>query len=360
MHSATEATAWDDGPRERALAHCRAFCARLLPAALRRVAAWKGVPRRMHADLLEELGQEMVVDALAHAAEVVALPPRARHLRWMRLADRYIYRHCVAARRRITTERDGAPSALDELPAPGSQPWQLAPTPALEVATLANGRCNLAQTAARAGVPTRQMRRELDRVATRCGSNPAQQEFWRARLAEGLVGLAADLLRAGNRVFLLPRARPAPDVAARRRRLRRLARHLPLQPATRAERQIARRCLRTGIAPEAARALLADATELAPHSAAAWGWRFEALIAAGEAGAAAIALRHGRRLAALPAATSALARARLREARGDRVGAVRLLRRALARRPRDLALRAAATAAGLVDSSESAPQKATP
>jgi len=349
-HHFDDADHEDAGPRGRALAHCRAFCVRLLPAALRRVAAWKGVPRRLHADLREELAQELAVDALAHAALVDALPPRERHLRWMRLAERYVYRQCVVERRRAGAGRVAStPPALEDLPAPGPLPWQQAPLPAPDLAALANGRCNVARTAARAGVPARAMRRTLDRVAARCGCDPAQHAFWRARLAEGLVGLAADLLRAERRVHLLARARPAPDVVARRHRLRRLALRLPLQPATREERQVVRRWLRTRLDADAARALLADATELAPDSAAAWGWRFEADIAAGDARAAAATLRHGRRLARLPAATSALARVRLREARGDRAGAVRLLRRALARAPRDRRLRAAATAAGLAD-----------
>jgi hypothetical protein len=51
-------------------------------------------------------------------------------------------------------------------------------------------------------------------------------------------------------------------------------------------------------------------------------------------------------LPTLPPATAVLARARLREARGDRRGAVRLLARARRRQPHDRVLTAVAAAAG--------------
>lgn len=332
--------------RDAAIAHCAYFCDRLLPGAVRRVSTWKGLPRRLRHELREEAAQELAVDAIAHADEVAAMAPHARHLRWLRLVDRFVYKHYVVPRRCAPAGRRA--HELEQARCRAPEPWLHAPDVPLAIARLGNGRCNVVRTARTARVPVRSVQRVLAHVADACGFDPAQRAFWRERLAEGLVGLAADLLRAEGRVHLLARARPAPDVAARQARLRRIGDRLPALKATNDERRVARAWSRrqTFDAGAPLRAL-ADATALAPANAAAWCWRFEAAIAAGDAHEAAASLRAARQSDGLPRATAALARARLREARGDRPGAVRALLRALRRAPHDATLRAAATAAAL-------------
>ena len=78
----------------------------------------------------------------------------------------------------------------------------------------------------------RELRRRVDGLAKRLGENAERRAFWRARLAEALTGLAADLLRDHDLVQLLPRARRRPDPAGRLQRLRGLLAHFPIRPST--------------------------------------------------------------------------------------------------------------------------------
>lgn len=331
-----------DGARAVVLTHWRLFCAKALPGTVRRIAAWKGVPQGAFRDLLDDVAQDLAADGLEHAEALAAMSRDARHARWMRHAERLLYRERVAPRRRGWADANLCAS-------PGlAADWATAAVAPPALALLANGRCNLARSAAAAGTSRRLLRLRLDDLARQCGDDGDQRAFWRRRLAEALAGLAADLLRAGERVRLTPRARRAPDLAARQRRLRRLAARFPRHPATRRERALLRRWARARRFPLGAPAeLLAAATALAPDNAAAWAWRFEAAVADGDLDTAARSLRAARRLPGLPPATGALARARLREARGDRRGALRVLARARQRRPRDAVLAAVARAAGL-------------
>ncbi len=330
--------ALDERTRELALACLASFCARVLPGTVRRIAAWKRLPRFVQGELRGELQQELAVDALAHAAEVLALPPAARHARWMRLAERFVYRHYVAVPLLQDVEPPPAAAAPPDEPAlPVAEP---------SVDTMQNGRLNVKRTAARRGVGERGLRRQLDAVAERLGAGEAHVRFWRARLAEALTGLASDLLREAPRgLLLVARARPAPAPARRLQRLRRLVGRFHVRPATLPERSILRRVLRRrdfgGTAP---RELLQAAVGLAPHDRAAWLWLFEAGIAEGDVAGAARALRQFRRRGNAAGAPSALARARLREARGDARGAVRIVRRAAQRWPRDATLARVAAA----------------
>jgi hypothetical protein len=330
-----------DDARSRVVAQWRLFCAKVLPGTVRRIAAWKGLRPNAFRDLIDDVAQDLAADGLANAETVAALPDDERHGRWMRHAERLLYRERLAPRR-----RRGIDAAVCAAPGLAAEWATVAGAPSA-LALLANGRCNVARTAAAVGTSRRLLRLRLDDLGRRCGADGEQRGFWRRRLAEALAGLAADLLRVGERVHLAPRARRPPDVAARQRRLRRLAAHFPRQAATRREWALLRRWGRaTGFAPQAPAELLAAATALAPENAAAWAWRFEAGIADGDLAGAVRALRTARRLPTLPPATAALARARLREARGDRRGALRVLARARRRRPRDAVLAAAAAAAG--------------
>ena len=79
--------------RVEALALLEVFCKRILPGAIRRIAAWKGLSRGQIPDLTDELRQELAVDCLLHADTVVQLAAPQRHSRWMRAAERWIYHH---------------------------------------------------------------------------------------------------------------------------------------------------------------------------------------------------------------------------------------------------------------------------
>lgn len=326
--------------RARVLLHWQAFCAKALPGTVRRIAAWKGVPPSSLRDLVDDVAQELAADGLEHAGTIASLTPDERHARWMRHVERSIYRERFAARRRRTADvaRCVSPGLVAEWHTVGGAPPGLA--------VLGNGRCSIARTASETGLPRRRLRLQLDELARRCGDDPEQRAFWRRRLAEALVGLAVDLLRLDGRVYLTSRPRRPPDLPARQRRLWRLTSRFPRHAATRRERELALRWAESQRFDRGApAAMLAAATTLAPDHAAAWAWRFEACVADGDLAGAARALRVARGLPDLPAAAAALARVRLREARGDRAGAARCLVRAQRRRPRDPVLAAVHRAA---------------
>lgn len=325
----------DDTTRQQALTHWHDFCSRFLPGTVRRIAAWKGLSLQRQAELRAELRQELAADCLQHAQQVVLQPTAVRHGRWMRLAERYVYRNYVAV------PRQQPPTEAACLPAEPGVPPLLATPPDLEV--IGNGRRNLLGTAKRHGIDARSLRRHLDWLAERLGDGDEHRDFWRARLAEALTGLAADLLRDRDQVHLLPRARGRPDPAGRLRRMRRMLVHFHIRPATQRERTILRRWLRRPALDAAApRRLLESAVTLAPGDRATWLWLFEACLVDGDLRAAAAALRRCRQQAAPTAAAATLARARLLEARGRHQRAIAVVRRGARRWPRDAALRTVA------------------
>ncbi len=321
--------------RSVALEHWRYFCTRILRGIVRRIAGWKRLSRAAQLDLLEDLQQEIAADCLADAAEIVVQPPRVRHGRWIRLVERFVYRNHVVVARHVDTVAElavVAPPCLvtlpDELP---------------RFERLANGRRNLRGTAQRHGLSERDLRGRLESLVDDLGADDEHRSFWRARLAEGLTGLAADLLQEQGRVHLVARSRRAPDSPRRLRRLRRMLVHFHIRPSTRHERAILRRSLQPR--PDdagAPRWLLESATELAPYDRASWLWLFEACIADGDARGAARALRECRRRAAPTACASTLARARLLEARGALARAQGVVVRAAQRWPQDRTLAALA------------------
>lgn len=323
--------------RAAALSLLANFCERILPGALRRIAIWKGIPRRTMLALRDDVRQELALDCLEHIDEVLAAPPARRHARWMRRAERHVYVLLSRHRR------------YDDLPhEPTSPPARAHRWPAVELPSLVrlqNGRANVARSLRAAGADRRRLRRRLDDVAEQLGWNDERYAFWRARAVEALIGLAADLLRERGQVLLLrPRPRP-PDAERRLRRLRRLARRFPIRPATRAVRSALRPWLRGPVLERAdPRRLLEDAVALQPDAPAGWLWLFEACCSAGDLRAAARALRRGRQHGALRSGI-ALARARLLEARGRLDAGVRLLRRAARRWPAERALLTALRAA---------------
>lgn len=317
------------------------FTSRLLPQAMRRLAARRGLCRTQQRDLLEDAAQEIRVDALQHAAEIQALPATERHQRWFRATERFVYRQRLCAPRLA----EGAEDLEPHSPLPTDLPVDLTQEPwrSLREHTQrhGNGRPNLKATAGRMRLPERHVRQLWERCTSQLGYDDQFLVFWGRRLAEALTGLAADLLRDGGHCHLLPQRREPPDPNGRRRRIRRIRRMLQVRPLPQHLRRAVALSLQDP-ADEASEPLrmLAAATTLAPDWSPAWLWRFEAALACDRVDDAIDSLAHARRLRAdLPAL--ALARARLLEARGQLPRACRLLQRAAKRWP-DARLRSAA------------------
>ena len=328
------ATERDDPLRLEALRHLQHFAATILPGTVRRIAAWKRIPLGATADLVLELHQELAVDCLEHARQVLDLPPPARHARWMRMAERWIYQHRANGARSI-----GDPDA-EPAPTPRQPPLtDLLRAP--DLIRLRNGRCNFTAIARHSGRHTRSVRQELEFVADTFAGR-GDVGFWRERLGEALTGLAADLLRDRGQVQLLRASRHRPDPAARLRRLRRLGARFQVRPSTLTIRRVlAQWVRRPDLGDEAPRRLLEHATALCPWQAGGWLWLFEARFADGDHRGAAAALRQSRQTTRPPRAAVVLARARLLEGRGRWAAALALLRRASRRWPGEQALRLA-------------------
>jgi hypothetical protein len=317
-----------------ALALLEVFTMRILPGAVRRLAAWEGLRRGQIPDLTDELRQELAVDCLMHADTVVQLPAPERHARWMRAAERWIYHHRVG--RSKNTVMPDAPLAARTPHAPGLAETDLVSRH--KVVAMGNGRLNLSASAATGGKEARRLRQELEVLATELGCDEQYLAFWRLRLSEALTGLAADLLRDRGAVRLLTRQRAAPDPRGRLRRIRRIAAHFRVRTSTRDVRVVLRDWVRRPrLDAHAPRRLLEHATRLHPTAAGAWLWLFEACLVEADLGAALRALRKGRHHGDDRIALT-LARARLLEARDHWQAATALIRRAHARWPHDARL----------------------
>jgi len=323
--------------REAALDLLAEFQQRILPGALRRIATWKGLSRQQVRDLAEDIAHELVIDCLTARDTIVSLPARERHARWLRLAERWIYRQLVRPGRRLATcEPDTLPAQRHHGPATEAVPDH--------IVQLKNGRCNLTATARRRGVDQASVRRELEGLARDFGLDRDNERFWQQRLAEALTGLAADLLRHQRPLHCLT-SLPEPDPEARAGRIRRLARRFGFHVTAPRIRRILTPW-RGAARPDAVapRELLQQAVLLAPEQQAGWLWLFESTHASGDARAAVTALRQGRRCRVRSPGAFTLARARLLEARGRWPAALALLQRARRRWPGDGLLRAAQTA----------------
>jgi len=330
----------DPSARTEALAHLRTFGARILPGTLRRIARWKQLGRGELPELRDELLQELTLDCLQHAATIVALAPAQRHGRWMRLAERWVYRHHVRPRlpAAVPARRPGSGVGAD-LDGP-----QLPELPDSWV-RLANGRWNLSASAVREGRPVAELRRELERLVVRLGCGGEHDAFWRARLAEALTGLAADLRRQRGGLRLLPGPRCRPDPERRLRRIRSLRRHFHLRPSTiDVRRRVRHWATRSHLDADAPLRLLRDAVRIWPHSPVAWSWLAEELVARGDLAGALAAVRCQRGTPSPHRGHTTLVRARVLEMRGRWHAAVLLLRRAARRWPAEARLRRALAA----------------
>lgn len=334
--------------REQALEALERFKQRVLPSFCRRLLRWKGTPEGMRVDLAAELEQEVALDCLAHATEISGLDERRRHRRWLRLAERFVYRHWTApGRRRV--EHD-----LDAATARGPTPRPVRTSTAAEriaehAQHLGNGRLCLTSTGRTLGWSLRQVRVARWRAADELGLDDEYRAFWCRRLAETLTGLAADRLRDADRVWVATeptRRRPDPDGRARRlQRVRAMLARAPLDADTRTTLQ--RWSARGAQWKAEPMALLDDAARLRPEDPGIELWRFEAAAAEGRLGTAATAIRRARARGADPGST-VLARLRLLELRGRADAARALLSRARLRWPRDTRLGHAPTPRQLV------------
>ncbi len=331
---------------EAALALLQPFTTRHLAGTLRRIASWKGVPLKFLRGLEEDLRQELVLDAIEAPQRICSLDETERHLHWMRVVERWIYRFHGAAWRRRAAAAD-----LEDLPAPGAGVETLPSELPLGLGvSLRNGRLNVSRSARARAVSVAAMRRSIDAVAVRLGRDDAYRTFWRNRLGEALTGLAADLLRLRGGLHLVPRARHLPDTGARIARLRRLRpRFRAWRRAIELRRATARWLAAREFDDHAPRRLLTDAAALCPHASATWLWLFEACTAEGDLLAAAHALRGARSTGTASPTALVLARARLAEARGRWRAVVAVLARGCRRWPRDAVLQR--TLHGLADGS---------
>ena len=320
----------EDPDRDLALRMLEQFERRLLPGVLRRIGAWKGLPPSRLTELREDVLQELRVDCLTDARALRAMAPRERHARWMQRTERALYRL-------VRHERRCRPIAEEPTSAPALTSTSL-PLPPLVY--LHNGRANVLESARAAGLWRRSMRAQLARLAGELGWGRDQRRFWQRRAAEGLIGLAADLLRSADAVRELDAPRNL-QLDRRRDRLQRIARRFPVQPATLAVRRALQPWVRRRQPDPPPRCLLRHATALAPELAAGWLWRFEALDRPGDEAEAARSLRRAGRCTDVERSGLVLARARLLERRGQRRRGLAMLQRARARRDPDLRLQRA-------------------
>jgi hypothetical protein len=305
-----------------------------MPAAVRKLRQWQGLSRTHHSDLVDDLAQEVAADFVAHRATLEAMPRDARHERWLRLLGRSHYRlrgRELASAQRTDTDVDKIAIEVEEMtqqrpPLPSSDA-KFAAAVLQHGVHLKNGRLNELITAHSIGLTPLQFRRRGEQlVAALQGTRVI--EFWRRRLVEALLGLAADVLRDRACVLICGEGtRNRPDPHARLQRVLRIRERLRFLPVDIALRRV---LLRYGkgrrdlLDPHRA---LDSALELAPRAPHAHLWRFELAVARADLARAAQALRMARACGA-DAVAVVLARARLLEVRGHEAAARALLRRA--------------------------------
>ena len=274
--------------------------------------------------------QELALDCLEHAAEIVELEPRARTARWFRVVQAVHYRLCARGER-ATGSRRSAVDSLEGGDLAASRVWLAEEDrwwlDALREASvlLDNGRINAMETARLLGVGRRDFRELWHHLAERLGFGDDYVAFWRRRLREALVQRAADLLRAAGSVQLFAeRHRSAPDPSGSRRRIERIRSALgSLPPRPDIERAIA-----VGVDRHATPGqLLEHAAILEPGDPGVALWQFEIAIAHEDLDSATTSLAQARQLDTAPVPLI-LAEARLAEATEGRDAAASVLRTA--------------------------------
>lgn len=332
------------------LAEVEEFVDRAFPTMLRRLCCWKGLRPHRHADVLQDLHQDLLLDCLENADHIRELSPRERNGRWFRLLEQRHYQIRLRDRRRFA-----AGTALDEIAeserTSATEHVGLALAVAdrqrtellLHTAThLKNGRLNTEITAQRLGMHPREVRALWGRVAGALGYDEQFLGFWRRRLVEALLGLVADWLRDRQLVRLHDEAaRARPDPRARLRRIRQIKACVSVRPLPRdmknALAQFTRRGAARGLDPWLA---MRAARDLLPGCVGVHLWHFELAVAHGRLVEAALALRRARAARTEPV-RCALARARLLEAAGREESARAVLLRSAAHHRGDRRLTAA-------------------
>lgn len=331
----------DDATRAEALRLLQPFVQRILPVIVRRIANRRGAVLAARLELEAEVRQELALDSLEHADEVCRLDERGRHSRWFRLTERTAYR----LRSRGESATAEGPVELPAAPPPtvlAPVDHALAHRLGSGADLLANGRCNLRATGQRVGASARAVRTAWAELVERLGYDAEHWQFWRRRLAEALLGLAADLLRIHADLPLWPRPRPAPDPSRRVQRVRRIRDQFlvgPMPPDV--KRALAPWIRRPRFDRRSPGQLLAAAAALDPENPAVPLWQYEAAMLDGDHRAAARAVRATRRIGGADPIAVALARARLLEERARIAAARRVLLAARQRRPQDPRLQAA-------------------
>ncbi len=319
-------------PQDPELACLEHFFRVAMPAAVRKLSAWQGLSKVYHGDLVDDLAQEVAADFVAHRQSIEAMSIDQRHERWLRLVGRshYWLRGRTASARQSEAALDeiaAAVSAATQDPALGSGDAKFAETLMQHGVHLKNGRLNELITARSIGLTPLQLRRRGERlVAALQGGRDI--EFWRRRLTEALLGLAADVLRDGRHVLILEEhGRNRPDPHARLRRVLRIRERLRYLPVDATLRRVLLRYGSKCRNPHDPERALKSALDLSPNAPHVHLWCFELAIARRHPQRAAHALRQARACAA-DATAVVLARARLLEVRGCDHAARALLRRA--------------------------------
>ncbi|GAB4141675.1 MAG: hypothetical protein Fur0037_08580 [Planctomycetota bacterium] len=327
----------------RALDLLEVFTRRILPGFLRRQAQWKRLPPGSQSDLVEDLKAALAVDCLERAAEICDLEPRERHGRWFRLLEREVRssRPCMTHRANPAAEPDEIAVDPGPLPFEIEELMRAVPEPfegLLAGAPPRGKQRGLSGTTARLKIGRLRVRRLWVDLAERLGFDDGFLSFWRNRLAEATLGLAADLLRRSEQLCLLRPARYAPcDPQGRRRRLYRIRNHVRLRPLPSEFMRLmaaARRIGRRASSVEDAHSLLVVTRRLSPRKPAVLLWCFEAEILRGDLRSAARCLRLAQQLGGEDVRVL-LARSRLLEARGRVRAARALLSRGARRYPAD-------------------------
>ncbi len=343
--------------RARALSCLQGFKSRSLPALQRRLACWKGLQSRRHADVLEDLLQELALDCMENPELILELEERERHSRWFRLIQKKHYQLRLRSARRseVRDEMDRLPAsgrlggpnweeqiAQLELPSATKEGLALLRAGAVH---LKNGRLNLERSSENTGLSRDAIRQLWQELSAALGFGPEYRRFWQGRLAEALLALAADQLQEAGSLCMHSQTSRRP--AASEQSLRRVLGIRDSLAGLPKERGMRKLLAGLGGArkpdPVDPRPLLDLAARLRPVDAKIAAWQFEAAIAYGDVRSAARSLRRARCLGWLRI-PAALARARLAEARGRRSRAASILRRALLRYPRDERLRASLNA----------------
>lgn len=271
--------------RAEALAAAELFRDRLLPGFLRRLSAWKGLDPLRRRDLVEDLEQDLFLDALEHADTIFELDERDRNARWFAVLQTKHYRNAQRADRlreptidltRIEDHR--WIGVADAAGLDGLTPTEFEMLQGLEQRGihLGNGRLALLGTARRLDCSPLELRHLWLRVAAELGHDDDREAFWRARLVEAIIDEAALLLLDAGHTPVVAVPPPPRSESDRIRRYQRIRTALETRPLDEPLRGVLRRTApRRDRVPRPVESLLDEATALAPSRDRVLLWCFE-------------------------------------------------------------------------------------